>query len=368
MKVTDGIGRYAAELLREFSLRDEPHEFIVLKNPLTEMSFAYDRRFKEIVVGEGRFGIRGQFTLPRLLAPLRLDVFHALHSSLPVAYRGAAVMSVHDIIPLLSPWSFGRSGMRNTVSSAYLSMLVQTGVRKSAAVIVSSEHTKRDMIEHLGTDPSRLRVVYLGIDHVKYREPFVDTELLTRLQLRRPFLLTVTNFKPHKNTGALIEAVRLARAGNPALELAIVGDNPRGFAESFGTTEGLAAEGIRLLGYLDDNTVAGLMAAATAFVYPSLYEGFGFPVLEAMAAGVPVITSAAASLPELGGDAVLYVKPRDPSDIARAITTLCADDRLREDLGRRGRVRAEHFPWKTTADATLKIYEESTAPAAHTHP
>jgi glycosyltransferase involved in cell wall biosynthesis len=130
--------------------------------------------------------------------------------------------------------------LRNTVSSAYLSMLVKMGVRRSAAVIVSSEHTKRDMIEHLGIDPSRLRVVYLGIDHVKYREPVVDTELLTRLQLRRPFLLTVTNFKPHKNTGALIEAVRLARAGNPGLQLAIVAAS----SEVAGSFERqLAAEG-----------------------------------------------------------------------------------------------------------------------------
>ncbi len=366
MKVTDGIGRYAAELLREYARRDDAHEFVVLKNPLTHMSFVYDERFREIVVREGRFDIRGQITLPRLLAPLHLDVFHALHFSLPVAYRGPAVMTVHDILPLLSPWSFGRGGLRNTVSSAYLSLLVRAGVRKSTAVIVSSEHTRRDMIEHLGTDPSRLRMVYLGIDHVKYREPYVDEALLARLRLRRPLLLTVTNFKPHKNTGTLIEAVRLARAGIPGLQLGIVGDNPRGFAESYGTVEKLAAEGIHLLGYLDDSTVAGLMAAAAAFVYPSLYEGFGFPVLEAMAAGVPVITSGAASLPELGGDAVLYIKPRDPADIARAITTLCTDDRLRLELGRRGRSRAEHFPWKTTAEATLKIYEESVAGRART--
>jgi hypothetical protein len=128
MKVNDGIGRYATELLKEYSRGDHPHEFFVLKNPLTRMSFAYDRRFHEIVVQHDRFGVREQLLLPRSLAPLHLDVFHALHFALPVAYRGAAVMSVHDILPLLSPWSFGRSGLRNSAASAYLSALIRLSI------------------------------------------------------------------------------------------------------------------------------------------------------------------------------------------------------------------------------------------------
>jgi glycosyltransferase involved in cell wall biosynthesis len=221
------------------------------------------------------------------------------------------------------------------------------------------------MMEHLGTSAGKMQRVYLGINHVQYRDSGADEALLVRLGLPRPFLLTVTNFKPHKNTGALIEAFRLARRTMPALQLAIVGDNPRGFAEAFGTAEELAAQGIHILGYLDDDAVAGVMAASTAFVYPSLYEGFGFPVLEAMAAGVPVITSSAASLPELGGDAVLYVQPREPEDIARAITALCTSTDMQSDLRRRGRTQAAQFPWKATADATMKIYQDVVTRAAH---
>jgi glycosyltransferase involved in cell wall biosynthesis len=365
MKVTDGIGRYAAELLKEYSRRDDTHEFFVLKNPQTRMSFAYDQRFHEIVVQHNRFGAREQLLLPRILAALHLDVFHALHFALPVAYRGAAVMSVHDILPLLSPWSFGRSGLRNSAASAYLSALIRMSIRKASAVIVSSDHTRRDMTKHLGTPHGKMRRVYLGIDHVQYREPAVDEALLARLGLAPPFIVTVTNFKPHKNTGTLIEAFRVARRTVPDLQLAIVGDNPRGFAETFGTAQELAAGGIHILGYLDDEAVSGVMAAATAFVYPSLYEGFGFPVLEAMAAGLPVVTSSAASLPELGGDAVRYVQPRDPGDIARAILALCNDTALQSDLRVRGRAQAALFPWKATADATMSIYNDVVTRAVH---
>jgi glycosyltransferase involved in cell wall biosynthesis len=356
MKVTDGIGRYATELLKEFARRKDAHEYFVLKNPVTRVSFAYDNRFKEVVVEEGRFSLQEQVALPGILNRLHLDVFHALHFCLPVGYRGPSVMSVHDILPLINPWSFGRSALRNAVSATYLSGLIRMSIRRASVVIVSSENTRQDMITHLGTDPQRMQMVYLGIDHLAAAPEAASDSLLAQLGIRRPFLLTVTNFKPHKNTGALIEAFRMARPALPDLHLGIVGDNPRGFAEEYGSKEELAAEGIHILGYLDDATIAGLMAASIAFVYPSLYEGFGFPVLEGMAAGVPVISSSAASLPELGGDAVMYVDPHAPEQMASAIRKLCSDEDLRRDYAARGRVQATHFPWSATADTTMDIY------------
>lgn len=359
MQVNDGIGRYACELLAEFSRRDSADEFIVLKNPLTRVSFALDGRFREIVVAADRFGAQEQMVLPGLLSSLRLDVFHALHFALPLAYRGAMVMTVHDILPILSPWSFGRGGMRNVVASAYLSMVIRASIRRSRLVAVSSDNTLRDVVTHLHADERKLRKAYLGINSAEFTPPSDAPEVPARLGLTRPFFLTVTNFKPHKNTARLVEAFRLFRQHTPGTSLAIVGADARGLAQSLGDPRALAAEDIHILGYQDDRTVTALLSRSIAFVYPSLYEGFGFPVVEAMAAGAPVISSTAASLPELGGDAVLYVDPNDARAFVSAMEMVFRDEQLRRTLREKGRIQANTFSWRSTAEAMLGMYREA---------
>jgi glycosyltransferase involved in cell wall biosynthesis len=359
MKVNDGIGRYATELLREFAARDLDHEYIVLKNAQTKVSFAFDARFREIVVPADRFSIQEQAVLPRVLNPLGLDLFHSLHFAVPLWYRGAMVATVHDILPVMNSWSFGRGALRNALASTYVAFLVRQAVKRCRLVLVDSDNTLKDMTKHLGTDPGRLQRVYLGSDHAGRGVSGDSQELLRRLGLQRPFLLSVTNFKPHKNTGELIEAVRLLRRSMPDLQLGIIGANPRGFAEQHGTTEQLAREGVHILGYLDDGLVDQLMSSATVFVYPSRYEGFGFPVVEAMRNGAPVVSSDAASLPELGGDAVVYVHPGDPEALARTLAEVSMDPRMQESLRTRGRSQAEKFTWRRTATETLLLYDEA---------
>jgi glycosyltransferase involved in cell wall biosynthesis len=359
VRVTDGIGRYAVELLRAYSRMDNDHEYIVLKNTQTRVSFAFDARFQEVIVSDGRFGINEQFRLPNLLRGQRLDLFHSLHSTLPLGYGKASVMTVHDIFPLILPWTFGGSGLRNAVASTYLATLVKRSAKRAEMVIVDSEHTRRDMLAHMTIDVARLRRVYLGIDHLDTVPPEGEQTSGQRGGMRQPYLLTVTNFKPHKNTETVIEAFRLARKQIPDLALAIVGDDSRKFARELGQKNQLAAENIHMLGFVDDRRMGTLMASAEAFVFPSLYEGFGFPILEAMSQGAPVISSAAASLPEVGGDAVVYVDPHSPAGVADAITRICQDPTLQQDLRERGRLQAEKFRWRDTALQTLRVYEES---------
>ena len=359
MAVNDGIGRYACELLAEYAKRDSADEYFVLKNPLTRVSFALDERFHEIVVDAGRFGAGAQLSLPRLLRPLRLDVFHALHFSLPLAYRGAMVMTVHDILPILSPWSFGRGAVGNAVASTYINLLIRASIHRSRLVAVSSENTLRDVVTHLHADPQKLRKAYLGINVAEFAPPPEAEVVPARLGLHGPFFLTVTNFKPHKNTGRLVEAFRLVRQTHPEASLAIIGADARGLARGLGDPQMLAAENIKVLGYQDDATVTALMSQAIAFVYPSRYEGFGFPLVEAMAAGAAVVSSTAASLPELGGDAVLYADPDDARGFADGMARIMKDGALRKSLQEQGRRRAASFQWSATADAMLAMYREA---------
>jgi len=352
--VTDGIGRYAHELLKAYAGMDNDVEYCVLKNPRTPLSFAFDRRFREIVVSSERFGPGEQVSLPRLLSGLRLDLFHSLHATLPLGYGGVKVTTIHDIFPLLLPWSFGGSGLKNAFASTYYGLLVDLSLRRARLAIVDSDATARDVRSRFGGKLPGLRRIYLGIDHI--RPPAAAQGAP---EVRPPYLLTVTNFKPHKNTENVIAAFRTVRESIPGLTLAVVGHDARARAESLGRPEELRAQGVRLLGYVEDDVLAGLLASAEAFVYPSLYEGFGFPVLEAMASGVPVITSSSASLPELGGDAVLYADPRDVPAIAAAILRVCGDSALRDDLRTRGLRRASGFRWGDTARETFTAYGEA---------
>jgi glycosyltransferase involved in cell wall biosynthesis len=359
MAFNDGIGRYAIALIDEFSRRDDGHEYVVLKNPRTKVSFEVDSRFREIVVSAARFSLKEQVVLPRLLAPLGLDLFHSLHAALPLAYRGVMVMTVHDLLPVLYPWILGRSGLKNKVGSTYFAGLLRSSVRRATFVAVASENTRRDLISHLGVKPERVRKIYQGINQEEFATPPGAETIPGRVGLTGPFFLTVTNFKPHKNTEMLLRAFRIFRERIPNVQLAIVGADERGLGKTLGTPTGLASEGIHILGYQDDETLAGLMAMATAFVFPSLYEGFGLPILEAMAWGAPVITSSASSLPELGGDAVLYIDPNDPVQIAQAMQKLYSDAALRAELRRKGKTQAGTHRWKDNADGVLLMYSDA---------
>ncbi|MEW6510899.1 MAG: glycosyltransferase family 1 protein [Bacteroidota bacterium] len=359
VSVTDGIGRYAVELLRAYSQRDDDHEYTVLRNPVTRVSFRHDERFREIDVPVERFSLREQWVLPRLLGGMGLDLFHSLHMSVPLRHPGPMVMTIHDIFPMLLPWSFGRGNFVNRVAAGYLAVLIRRSVRRSSLVIVDSDHTANDLRTHSDIDGSRLRRIYLGTDHVAARpDNKENSEPIARTVPGR-FLLTVTNFRPHKNTERVVEAFAFAKAAVPDLALVVVGDDPKGRAASLGDGQGLRDMGVLFCGFVDEATLLSLYRRAEAFVYPSLYEGFGFPVLEAMACGAPVITSAAASIPELGGDAVIYVEPTDSRNIADAVVRVCTSNELQEDLRRRGLIQSKRFAWRTAAQETLEVYEEA---------
>jgi glycosyltransferase involved in cell wall biosynthesis len=225
--------------------------------------------------------------------------------------------------------------------------------------IVDSEHTARDLHDHLGCDPGRLRRVYPGTDHIQGSSGKGDGDALSRYALAKPYLITVTNFKPHKNTAKVLEAFRIIRKKIPGMSLAVIGNDPRDFAGSLGRPDQLEAENVRVLGYVSDGALRELLSSAEVFVFPSLYEGFGFPVLEAMAAGTPVVTSAAASLPEVGGDAVVYVDPNDAGGVAEAVLKVCSDVKIQGHLRERGRAQAGKFRWMEAAAQTLGIYEEA---------
>src|SRR5262249_15245589 len=231
------------------------------------------------------------------------------------------------------------------------------GARRSQRVIVDSHSTGADVRRLLGVGPERIDVVPLGLGAVRRAAPLAERELRSRLELdERAVVLSLSAKRPHKNLIALIGAV--ARIPADARPLLLLPGYPtwheRALRERVAEL-GLGAD-VRLLGWLSGTELEGVWAIASAFVFPSLYEGFGLPVLEAMARGVPVACSSASSLPEVAGEAALYFDPGDEQAIADALGRLLTDAPLRERLRALGRERARQFTWERSARLTLASY------------
>ena len=292
-----------------------------------------------------------QALLPRLVARAGVDLVHSLASTAPVRGRFRRVVTIHDLIYARFPDA--HAGLRDRG----MRLLVPQAAKRSDRVIADSLSTREDLVELIGLDPQKIDVVPLGLGAVRRAQALSERDTRARFELaERRVLLSLSAKRPHKNLRALIDALaRLDANERPLLVLP-------GYATAH---EAELREHARSLGVLEDvrfpswvsaEELEGLWALTVAFVFPSLYEGFGLPVLEAMARGVPVACADASSLPEVAGDAALLFDPRHPEQIAQALTRLLADEPLRERLRELGRRRAERFTWERAARLTLASY------------
>ena len=355
-KIADfGIGTYLRGLIGALARLDRDHRYLLLGGdeaaaalPLLPGNF---RWVEERAPG---YSLRELVTVSRAVRRERVDLFHAPHYVLPLALPCPAVVTIHDLIHLRFP------ELRSPLERTYARWMIGRATRRAARVIAVSEATARELADRFGVDPQRVEVIPNGVDERFHREvPAAEVEaMLAALELAPGYLLFVGNPKPHKNLERLLAAVaRLAgRPGGPPT-LVLAGDRdddsplPRQIAAA-----GLGAA-VRRLGHLPDADLPALYRGAALLVQPSLWEGFGLPVAEAMALGVPVIAADRGALPEVAGDAALLVDPEDVAAIAAAIASLLDDPAVRADLAQRGRRRAAGLHWEGAARRTLAVYE-----------
>jgi glycosyltransferase involved in cell wall biosynthesis len=369
-KINDfGIGTYLRNLIRHLPRFDAKNEYYLLCYPqdaelLQSLSAAYHHYF----VSAPNYSLSEHWSIPLALRRIDADLFHAPHYVLPALVPCPSVVTVHDVIHLLFP-----QYLPSRFASRYARIMIGSAVSRARLVMTVSQASKKDLLGFFDVDESKILVIPNGIDPAMTRELTREEieRVRSRFQLTGRNALFVGNIKPHKNVERLIAAFALLRQ-DPAFSdvtLIVVGDDISKYPALRRRVEehGLRSH-VRFFGFVPEMTLVALYRLADLFVFPSLYEGFGFPPLEAMANGTPVITSRISSLPEVVGDAALTVDPYSTEEIALAMRTLFGDADLRARLSSSGRERARSFSWeKAVAQihaAYMKILGLDGPPAA----
>ncbi len=295
-----------------------------------------------------------QIALPLAVSRINADLLYAPYFSLPLVTHARTVVTIHDLIPLLLPEYAPSAPFK-----AYFK-LVSAATRRADAIVTDSRHSAADIARHLGVPPDKIHIVPLGVD-ARFTHAH-DAEELARLRARlglpERFMLYLGGVDPRKNVSVLLRALRVLRDhGEKIAPLTIVAPQGGRFADPRDEAAQLGVMSDALfLDWIADEDKAALYAAATAFVFPSRYEGFGLTPLEAMAAGTPVLCSRASSLPEVTGDAALLLDPDDADAWAAALARIDGDAALRADLAARGRAQAATFTWDDTVAGLLEVF------------
>lgn len=343
---SSGIGTYIFNLNKEIFEIPNNYKFHLLLNEDEEIHEKREK-YKFIKFNAPIYSINEQYELLKLIK-FNTDIFWSPHYNIPLFYKGKLLVTIHDVFHLAMP-----QYVKGLHKKMYAKFMFNAVKKKANKIICVSNFTKNELIRLVGVDEKKIKVIHNGVDKSWFDIIKKDSPH------NRPYLLYVGNVKPHKNLNNLLNAFDLIKDCIPH-DVIIVGKK-EGFitgdkklfdkALKFG-------DRVHFTGFVEEEILKQYYVHADALVFPSFYEGFGLPPLEAMAVGCPVIVSNAASLPEVCGDAALYCDPYSPKDIADKIKLLIANPSLQEELRQKGLERAKLFTWEKCAKETMAVIEE----------
>jgi glycosyltransferase involved in cell wall biosynthesis len=352
-----GAGVYAIELVRALAQRARHDGYALFtRGAWADDVVAGRKNWRLEQVDAGSRAVRlawEQVRLPRALASLGIDVLHSTHHTLPLAgVRCRRVVTIHDVTFFRIPERYPPA------RRLYMQTLTRLAARVADAIIVPSNAVRDDVQRLLRVPAAKITTVYeaAGTQYAPLDRP-AALDIARRYGIEAPYVLSVGSLEPGKNRARLIRAVRALRDEGVDARLVVVGQRAWKYESDLALVEELGM-GDRVIfpGYVRAEDLPALYGAATAFAFPSLYEGFGLPVIEAMACGAPVLTSDRSATAEVAGDAALLVDPHSVDAIRDGLRRLLADADLRADLSRRGLLRATHFSWRRAADETYAVY------------
>lgn len=325
----------------------------------TDGTSTYRKRLETVI----RDTLWMHLVLPLKIRRDRIDVFHATTLSAPLTIPCRTVLTVLDLIVVSHPEWFDHRWFY-----FYTRAMLPILARRAHSVVTISQCSKRDLMDHYGLPAEKITVVPPGVDHRVFH-PNYDREAIGRMRdrlgIHGKYILSVGTLEPRKNLPRLVESFAMLRAYAEDYRLVIVGDRGWQYEQIFRKVQTLGLEDrVRFLGYVPDSELPLLYRGAELLVYPSLYEGFGVPIVEAMASGCPVVCSNRSSMPDVVGEAGILVDPEDAKAMAEAMGRVLADPSLADALRTRGLDRAQSFRWEDSAKTLLDVYENVLGRAA----
>jgi glycosyltransferase involved in cell wall biosynthesis len=351
-----GVGNYIKNLVSMLSALDRENSYVLFASRDNVCHLQGLGPNFEVGLAPHNLPLRvcwEQTLLPLRLRQERIDVYHGPTFVTPFVKTCAQVVTIHDM-------TFHTMPQRHTFAKQlYFRNVIPAAIRRSDMAIAVSESTKRDILRLVKTDADKIAVVHLGVNARFLSSNGIEELAAVRMKygIPRQFILFVGLIEPRKNLPGLVEAYQAVCSTSP-YDLVLAGSLGWDYAALLKKiADSPVRHQIHMPGYIADADLPALYRAAAVFVYPSFYEGFGLPVLEAMASGTPVISSATSSLPELVGNAGILVEPSDTNDLASALSRVMEDGSLRQRMSEDGIERAKLFTWQKTASETLDVYK-----------
>lgn len=352
---TGGIGRYSQELVKHLLQIDRETQYVLFLTPEDEAECRLTRaNLTKIITPIKHFTLAEQTKLPKELAKAKLDLVHFLNFNHPLFYREPFITTIHDLTMTFFP--VGRQ--RLPIKRQAYELVMNHAASASAAVIAPTETVKQDIIKYLGGEAKKISVIYEGVELPAGAIARPKPDYLKSKGITKPYILFVSQWRPHKGLGVLIEAFSEIKKVHD-IQLVITGKANPQFPEIPAAIEASPNRSdIITPGFVNDELLDALYAGTQLFIWPSWYEGFGLPPLEAMARGVPVASSNTSVMPEILGEAAVYFNPRDPASIAKVTSETLADSKMLKELKQKGLAQATKYSWKKMAEETLALYQE----------
>ncbi len=355
-----GIGTYTEELIGNILKTDTENQYIAFVTPETAGVFPfYSPNLIKKAVPYKHYTYGEQIFYPRILQKAKLDLIHYTNFNTPIWLKGVrSVVTIHD----LTLWFYPGRKNKSLLTRWVYRYVIQKSCRNAERIIAVSEGTKKDIVKYLGIDPERIDVIYEGVaPRIRYQaDPKHIEDIKNKYGITSPFFMYVGQWRAHKNLVRLIRAFAiLHRRYNLDYQLVLIGQKDKLSPEIPATIKQLGLQDVVVTtGYVADSVLPNFYSAAEAFVFPSLYEGFGLPPLEAMAQGTPVISSNASVMPEILGEAALYFNPTDVEDIAAKLYQFASSYKLRQELKEKAGIQFKKYSFAKMARETIAVYQK----------
>lgn len=354
--ITRGIGRYIQETITELEKIDTKNQYtIFLYSENFNDYIPQNPNFKKVLAPWRWYTLAEQFHFPHLIKKHNPDIMHFPHFNVPYFYNGPFITTIHDLILLRDTQKRATTlgPLIYLIKKIFYKKIIKHAVTKAQHIIAVTNYGKQDILHYFNSNEKKISTIYEGVSLKNIHQDYIDTTAHLRYTITKPFLIYVGSAYPHKNLENLILSLDEITTQYD-IELFLVGRKDFFYQR---LEQEMPRPYIKYLEYVPDKDLAYLFQQATAYVFPSRYEGFGLPPLEAMAHGCPVISSDASCLPEVLGNAAYYFNPNSTQDITSAITKVLTDKKLRTTYIERGFQQVHNYNWHTSAEQTLSIYK-----------